>query len=188
MRSIAKLLFLALFISTSSLSFADMPGKPIRSDVLLKLQGIKTLAPYTLIIKDRYKDSLIKILSDTSYIITASQGAPHEIMIFGTSKKGNTDTIFCDEYNQRNAVISFSGVEGNKLQNIITQTSADTSSTDTSSKDAATTNNVSASNSISNSTHKWLIGISVSALVTLIIFLAVKNRKKNGVNDKKDMV
>ena len=180
MRYAPKLfLFLFCFIFSTH-SFADMPGNPVRQDVSVKLMGIKTLQPYTIFIQDAYSDSLIKIRTDTSYIIYASQGAPHGIMIFGSNKSGNTDTIFFDEYGQKNGIINFTGIADNKLLCTIEKTSIV-------SKDTATTQTIKDEVVVTpphTSTSTWYIGISVSALVALIIFFVVKKKKAVATSTK----
>ena len=157
-----------------------MPGNPVRQDVSVKIIGVKTLQPYTIFIQDEYKDSLIKILTDTSYTISASQGAPHGIMIFGSSKSGNTDTIFFDEYGQENGIITFTGVAGNKLLSSIEKTAIVSKDTD----DTATIKDEVVVNTPHTSKLNLLIGISVSALVALIIFFVIKNKKAVAASSK----
>ena len=180
MRTSPKLFLLLFCILFSIHSFADMPGNPVRQDVSVKIIGVKTLQPYTIFIQDEYKDSLIKILTDTSYTISASQGAPHGIMIFGSSKSSNTDTIFFDEYGQENGIITFTGIANNKLLSTIEKTSIilkDTTNTETIKNKVV----VELSHT---STSTWLIGISVSALVALIIFFVIKNKKAVAASSK----
>lgn len=158
------------------ISFADMPGNRGRQDITLTISGIQSLQPYSLFVKDEYVDSLIKISADTTYIITGSRGAPHDIFIFAEDKNKKTDSVHFDEMSQENAAIVFAGVSGNKLQYTVTKTPLNPQSADSS---AATQTSSQTSASNKSSTTNWLIGISVSALVALIIFFVVRNQKKN---------
>lgn len=154
--------------------FADMPGNPGRHDVTLVLSGVHSLQPCILFIKDEYKDSLITVTADTSYIVTGSHGSPHNVMIFGESRDGKTDTIQFDEYGQQNGEIIFKGVSENKLQYTLNKASSSPAVTDTAAN-AASPKIAAAKPTAAY----WLIGISISALVALIIFFVVRNQKKN---------
>ncbi len=112
------LLFLLLFFCMFT-AIADMPGHIYREPVNVQFKNIVSLGEYHLYISDY--DTLIEIKSDTTYIITASQGSPHCVIFFAKNNKGETDSMNLCEYDQQNTVIEFNGIAENKM--IFTQIS-----------------------------------------------------------------
>ncbi|HRH59253.1 MAG TPA: hypothetical protein PL045_01720 [Chitinophagaceae bacterium] len=94
-------------------AFADLPGNKGRSNVSADFKNVASLGDYQLFIVD--EDSVIGLNKDTLYIISGSRGKPHQVIVFAAKGAQKTDSIFLNEYEQENFMISFSGVVNNKL-------------------------------------------------------------------------
>lgn len=114
MRIAQAIFFLLPLLAISQTVVADIPAKKIlREPVHVQFKQVNALGKYKLFIKDQ--DSLYLIPSDTSYLITASQGAPHCIYFFAKSGDLSSDTVSICEYDQQNTIIEFKGMNGQKM-------------------------------------------------------------------------
>jgi hypothetical protein len=160
---------LLLFITLSAL--ADMPGNHRRQDIKVVFSNLSALGNYTLHVKDFDTDSIIT--KDTLYTIFASQGVPHEIMIYASLDTVFTDSIFLSEAEQENVGIAFTGIADNKLLYTTTRTSlAGDNENAGKGKDGIT-------KSVRQfwKRNEILIGISLVAVLILVVYFFWRKKK-----------
>mgnify|MGYP003398710252 CR=1 FL=1 len=108
-----RMLLLSMIFFLMFAALADMPGHIYREPVNVQFKNIAAIGEYSLYITDF--DSSIEIKTDTTYIISASQGSPHCIFFYAKAKDNYTDTSQLCEYDQQNTIIELRGVDKNKL-------------------------------------------------------------------------
>ncbi len=167
------LLFICLLIISKAV-FADMPGNVPRQDVTAKFINISSLGNYTLHVLD-YKSDYI-LTHDTLYNIYASRGVPHNILVYAEHGKSQfTDTFFLSEFEQSDYEITFTGVQNNKLQYGLKSTAL---------QGQNKTDEKGITKEVKNfwKTNEILIGVSLVALLGLIVFF-IWRKKKPGKNN-----
>lgn len=174
MRYVKTFIIFTIFLLRGQETRADLPAKKIkREPVNVQFIQVQALGKFRLYIKD--EDSLYRISADTTYIISASQGAPHCIYFFAQSGTYTTDTISICEYDQQNTQIRFNGLQGRKLD--YTETAIPIVSTSYSSENESKTPTTPASFFTRNKTI-FYITIPVLALAAMLgIFFYYKKRK-----------
>ena len=168
-----QLLFICLLIISKAV-FADMPGNKPRQDVTASFINISTLGNYTLHVLD-YKSDYI-LTHDKLHNIYASRGVPHNILVY--AEQGNsqfTDTFPLNEFQQSNFEITFTGVQNNKLQ-------YDLKSTALQGQNKTDEKGITEEVKSFWKTNELLIGVSLVALLGLIVFF-IWRKKKPGKNN-----
>jgi len=168
---VRKLVFIFCAVLFLFNAKADMPGHIYREPVNVQFRNITALKSYQLFISDN--NIKIALNSDTTYIITASQGSPHCILFFASNGKSNTDTMQLCEYDQQNTIIEFKDVLNNKMNFI--QTSLPVNEV----KGKEDNHSFTLSNESFLARHTFLlISLSILAILALLLLFFVNRRKK----------
>ncbi|MEO8116188.1 MAG: hypothetical protein ABI653_00990 [Bacteroidota bacterium] len=166
------LLFVLLFFCLFN-ALADMPGHIYREPVNVQFKNIISLKGYHLYISDY--DTLIEITTDTTYIITASQGSPHCILFFAKNNKGSTDSMNVCEYDQQNTLIEFNGIAENKM--VFTDISLPLEHAKEDENRKSNSGDLNDESFFAKNT-TLCISLSIAALLALIILFIYYKRKK----------
>ena len=173
MRAVLRGCYTACLLLLTMTALADMPGNVPRSDVTVTFKQVQTLGKFVLTVVDY--DHVITIPNDTTYLIYASAGAPHGILVYATDGTSYSDSLYFEEYEQKNYTITFTGMENLQLQYTSESTTV-AASPDSPGVSAASTDITSRAFWKRN---EVLIGVSFAALCVLIVFFVWRKRKKD---------